>query len=297
MTGKTAIQWTDKTWNPVRGCTKVSPGCDNCYAMRQAHRMNHPGGAYEGLTRIISGRPQWNGKTRTVPGLLDQPLRWQKPCMIFVNSMSDLFHPEIPGDFIADVFWTMEKANQHVFQVLTKRPERMANWLDFHYASGAPRNVWLGASAEDQDAFDRAIGPLKRTNASIRWLSLEPLIAPIDIGQNDWLDWVVVGGESGPRSRECKVLWIESVVIDCKEWGIPVFVKQLGARPVVSTDSHVTLNLRHAKGGDISEWPDFLQVRDWPAARGGDWWGEWEGGLRVREYPSGNGVELPGEGL
>ena len=263
MGDNSAIQWTDATWNPIRGCTKVSAGCDHCYAMRQARRMDHAGGAYEGLTRIISGRPQWNGKVRMVPDLLDQPLRWQKRRMIFVNSMSDLFHESVPDEFIGKVFSVMEQASHHIFQVLTKRPERMYAVLsNLYHDRSAPANVWLGVSVEDQETAQARIPWLLDSPAHVRWVSAEPLLGPI-IGVTAMakLDWLVIGGESGPGARHCQPRWLADLVDWCRAIRTPVFVKQMGA--------DCGLKLKHKKGGDMSEWPERLQVREWPAAANG----------------------------
>ena len=214
MSGKSKIEWTDATWNPVRGCSKVSEGCRNCYAMRQAHRTSGKGGAYEGLTEIINGRPQWNGKIRLVPELLAAPLHWKKPRRIFVNSMSDLFHEDVPDEFIDQVFAMMSLCPQHIFQVLTKRPERMQRWISnssvnvrtiarinvFRGTCGvmAARsvdtcfeptakfrwpllNIWLGVSVEDQLTADERIPLLLQTPAAVRFISAEPLLGPIQL--------------------------------------------------------------------------------------------------------------------
>lgn len=222
MGDRSKIEWTDATWNPVRGCTKVSAGCDNCYAMGIAHRFSGAGQTYEGLTRILSGRPQWNGKVRLVPELLDQPLRWQKPRRIFVNSMSDLFHESVPFEFIAAVFAVMAVSTRHTFQVLTKRPQRMLEFFTWVDEEGMPprcpsefddsriidawggeylplekwkgydncgpafpyRNVWLGVSVEDQATADERIPLLLLAPASVRWISAEPLIEKIDLSEH-----------------------------------------------------------------------------------------------------------------
>lgn len=199
MSDATTIEWTNATWNPVRGCAIVSKGCTNCYAMRQAHRFSAPGRAYAGLTQLTKGGPVWTGKVSLHPELLDQPLRWKKPLRIFVNSMSDLFHEDVPDDFIAQVWFTMASAQQHTFQILTKRPQRMLEWISRHgqaavFAGETPewqdamkrhgwplRNVWLGVSVEDQASADERIPLLLQTPAAVRWISAEPLLGPIDL--------------------------------------------------------------------------------------------------------------------
>jgi protein gp37 len=269
----TKIQWTDSTWNPVRGCTKVSPGCKNCYAERFAERW-----------RGIPGHPFEQGfDVRLVPEALDLPLRWKKPRRVFVNSMSDLFHPDVPDEFIARVFGTMTRAPQHVFQVLTKRADRMRDWVTRF--PGLCFNVWLGVSVENQATADERIPELLATPAAIRFLSCEPLLGPVElpmpkimvgfprhitrdrraIGAPLTLHWVIVGGESGPGARPCHTDWIRSVVEQCKAAGVPVFVKQLGAHATdLRADEGFRMYLRDRKGSDPDEWPSDLRVREFP---------------------------------
>jgi len=250
MADHSAIEWTDATWNPVRGCSLVSAGCTNCYAMRDAHRFSGPGTPYDGLTKLTEHGPVWTGEIRLVPELLDQPLRWEKPRRIFVNSMSDLFHPEVPSEFIAAVFHRMAMAKQHIFQVLTKRPERMFQWCTGKYSFGLGRtgepvtltNVWLGVSVEDQATADERIPILLQTPAAVRWVSAEPLLEPIDLfqvlpffplampksKQPPSLDWVVVGGESGPGARPMHPAWVRSIRDQCLAARVPFFFKQWG---------------------------------------------------------------------
>lgn len=269
MASKTSIQWTQMegyqgmSWNPTRGCTKVSPGCDNCYAMAVAGGIAKK--AYEGLTRTIGERPQWNGKVRLIPHLFDQPLRWTKPRMIFVNSMSDLFHELVPDEVLSRLWAVMQTAHQHIFQVLTKRPIRMQQWCSRPHRAIA-RNIWLGVSVEDQPTADERLPELSDTPAAINWISVEPLLAPVDV--REWLafgtiDWVVVGGESGPRARPCDPAWIEDIINQCRQYNVPVFVKQLGSN--VTGPAWCTY-LVHSKGGDISEWPARFQIREYPRA-------------------------------
>lgn len=253
MSDGSAIEWTEATWNPVRGCTKVSAGCKHCYAETFAERF-----------RGVKGHPYEQGfDVRLVPEALDLPLRWRKPRRIFVNSMSDLFHEEVPESFIVDVFATMMEARRHVFQVLTKRPERMRDFLASR-PSERPTlpNVWLGTSVEDQAAADERIPHLLATPAAVRFLSCEPLLGPVDLDMvvtegTGCLDWVIVGGESGRKARPCDVSWVRSLVGQCRAADVPVFVKQLGA-------AH---RLYDAKGGDPAEWPEDLRVRQWPGER------------------------------
>lgn len=195
----TTIEWTDKTWNPVRGCALVSPGCTNCYAMKMAHRFSGKGQPYEGLTKATNGGPVWTGEVRTIPDMLNAPLRWREPALVFVNSMSDLFHPDVPDDFICDVFAIMARVPQHTFQILTKRPDRMrdilSKWardgLTLREGCGAVLpNVWLGVSVEDQRRADERIPLLLATPAAVRFLSMEPLLGAVDISR--WLNPVGV---------------------------------------------------------------------------------------------------------
>lgn len=339
MSATTSIQWTDRTWNPVRGCSLVSPGCKNCYAMKFAHRFAAPGKPYAGLTRLGNTRPVWTGEVRTVPEALAEPLRWRKPSRVFVNSMSDLFHKDVPNEFIAAVFGVMAAAPQHTFQILTKRAERLpewfawvdkeiADWRRLHgvtqgadiCASAAIRvvpppwapfmraslnakwplpNVWLGVSVEDQARADERIPHLLRVPAAVRFLSVEPMLGPVDLrvalGGNvrwdstgrevgrDTIAWVIVGGESGPGARPLDLEWAQALVKQCKAARVACFVKQLGAfvvdggrtapRDMVQWDGPVAPNGEvyawrwrgsDPKGGDPEDWPSDLRVREFP---------------------------------
>ena len=223
MADRTAIAWTDATWNPVTGCTKVSPGCDHCYAERFAERWRGvPGHAYE------------HGFDVTLrPERLDQPLRWTRPRRIFVNSMSDLFHEDIEDNYIDLVFRVMAEAHWHTFQVLTKRPGRMRAFMArhrFHTDDGRPPflpNVWLGASVESNAQRGR-VGTLLGTPAALRFLSLEPLLGPIDALLLDGIGWVIAGGESGPGARPMDPAWVRAIRDQCARAGVPFFFKQWG---------------------------------------------------------------------
>ncbi len=284
----TNIEWTNETWNPVRGCSIVSEGCRNCYAMHQAHRFSGPGKPYEGLTRSTPSGPKWTGKIRLVPEVLDQPFRWRKPRRVFVNSMSDLFHEDVPPIWVRTVFDKMERAPQHTFQVLTKRPERMLDMLTnnsmfLHHRGWPLPNIWLGISCEDQATADERIPLLLQTPAAIRFLSCEPLLGPIDVRPflphdsgdpaerflgavpDKAVDWVIVGGESGPSARPMDLLWAREIVAECQEAGVAVFVKQLGARPYAA-NGWQGFDLDDPRGGDPDEWPEELRVREWPEA-------------------------------
>lgn len=363
---KGGIAWTEQTWNPIRGCSRVSEGCRNCYAETVAARFSGPGQPYEGLVRLSAegkhGRARWNGQVRFLPEKLVEPLRWTRPRRVFVNSMSDLFHEAVPFEQIAAIFGVMAAAPQHTFQVLTKRPERMREWFRwvdreapigvpadpgspwwrafhcfmaaFNMAKGidddvalaqAQRllstgkfggatwpipNVWLGVSVEDQASADARIPLLLETPAAVRWVSYEPAIGPVDftsirisesctedvLGDGAWsagdpeappgLDWIVVGGESGPGARPFDLAWARSVIEQTRGTGCKVFVKQLGARPTgfrpidygLDTfgctgvngwgfDSDGNIRLGNRKGGNPSEWPEDLRVREWPEVK------------------------------
>ena len=214
----TQIEWTDATWNPITGCTKVGLGCDNCYAERFAERW-----------RGIPDHPYEQGfDLRLWPERLMQPLRWKKPRMIFVNSMSDLFHKEIPMSFIDSVFDSMESANWHVFQVLTKRSSLMRNYIGKRYGGRqTPENIWLGVSVEDQAHIGR-ISHLKQINCLGRFISFEPLLGPVrDIELRD-IAWAIVGGESGPKARPMDQKWAVALKEICARDGVEFFFKQWG---------------------------------------------------------------------
>ncbi len=372
MSEKTGIQWTDTTWNPVRGCSRISEGCRHCYAERVAARYAWPSrpsyidrgegrdaGPFNGFAR--DGK--WTGRVELVPDKLAEPLSWRKPRRVFVNNMSDLFHESLPDEAIDRVFAVMALAPHLTFQVLTKRAERMRRYFKrdgwrvddipvpgarqhiYAIKSGdridVPRidpdeypwplpNVWLGVSVENPDALHR-LDDLARTPAAVRFVSAEPLIedlgslarwlhpdfdspgyrdwpdctcvgesAPCDmcdaLGPRPLIDWMIVGGESGPRARPCDVAWIRSIVAQCKAAGVAVFVKQLGARPMMRADS-----LEGRRSGDHPEreWPEGTRFGTASGHMGTDWQGrfvmlrdrkggdpaEWPADLRVREMP------------
>ncbi|MDE0084803.1 MAG: phage Gp37/Gp68 family protein [Candidatus Poribacteria bacterium] len=219
-----SIEWTESTWNPVRGCTRVSEGCRFCYAERIAARFSGKGMAYEGLAKNTKTGPQWTREVRPVRSLLYEPLKWKKPRRIFVNSMSDLFHEKIELDYIQEVFSVMEKANWHQFQVLTKRASRL---LEYSPKLPWPSNVWMGVSVEDDCVMDR-IDDLRQTGAHIKFLSLEPLIGPLPELELSGIDWVIVGGESGPGAREMKKDWVIDIRDQCEREDVKFFFKQWG---------------------------------------------------------------------
>ncbi len=219
------IEWTDATWNPVAGCTIVSPGCTNCYAMRMAARLDAMGqDKYRDLTRAPGGRPVWTGAVRCDETSLDVPLRWRKPRFVFVNSMSDLFHTEVPDAFIARVWKTMAAAPRHTFQILTKRPERMRQVTE-HLA--LLPNVWLGTSVETRDYLLR-LDDLRATRAAVRFASFEPLLGPLTDANLKGIHWAIVGGESGPGARPMAADWVRSIRESCENQGVAFFFKQWG---------------------------------------------------------------------
>ena len=297
MGDKTAIQWTDATWNPVTGCSKVSPGCAHCYAEQVTRRFAGTWG--------VSDKPWTPANAAEVvrirPDRLDQPLRWQRPRMVFVNSMSDLFHEQVPDDFIREVYLRMAASPEHTFQVLTKRPDRARDvlaWIDEQdeqhgagYFSRWPvRNVWLGVSIENARHAYRA-DVLREIPAAVRFISAEPLLGSlletklpetvrIPVGERGQylfdqavttsahavdlldIDWVIVGGESGPRARPMDLAWARELVDACREAGVACFVKQLGEHAARD------LGCRDRKGGNPDEWPADLRVREMPTSYG-----------------------------
>lgn len=223
------IEWTQATWNPVAGCTPVSPGCLNCYAARMAMRLQHmPNGTgqkYAGTARRArDGRPVFTGRVNQDPDSLDLPRGWRLGRIIFVNSMSDLFHESLPLDFIQRVFTVMEECPQHTFQVLTKRPQRV---VELMRRLPWPSNVWMGTSVENAKYYDR-VRLLARVPAAIRFLSCEPLLGPLPRLPLARIEWVIVGGESGPGAREMKEEWAVGIKDQCEAKNVAFFFKQWG---------------------------------------------------------------------
>lgn len=218
MAQKSTIEWTDSSWNPVTGCTKISAGCDNCYAERFSERF-----------RGVDGHPFENGFDLTLrPERLLQPISWKKPRQIFVNSMSDLFHKKIPTKFVDQVFDTMEKADHHTFQILSKRSSRLRDYVNKRYAGGlAPDHIWLGTSVEDGSKKSR-IKHVADMAASVRFLSLEPLIGPMGKLDLNGIHWVIVGGESGPGHRPIEEKWVAAIRDQCLKASVAFFFKQWG---------------------------------------------------------------------
>lgn len=224
---ETSIEWTDATWNPVAGCSIVSPGCTNCYAMRMAARLEAMGlDKYRKLTRKSGERAVWSGKIRLDYNALAAPLNWKKPRRVFVNSMSDLFHEDVPADFIADVWSVMEAASSHTFQVLTKRPERLSPILD---EFAILPNVWIGTSVESADYLDR-LCHLRLAPASVRFVSFEPLLGSVRDVNLSMINWAIVGGESGPRARPMDPNWLDEIGEACRISGTAFFFKQWGGK-------------------------------------------------------------------
>lgn len=334
----TKIEWATETWNPIVGCSPVSEGCRNCYAARDGWRLMHSPHQRtrtdyaRTVRKTKAGRPVFTGKVNVRKHLLDQPLRWKRPRRIFVPSMGDLFHENVPDEVIDQIFAVMALARQHTFIVTTKRPERMAEYMISRlglFQGKAPSwehpvqkkieriinerptpedaglwkwplpNVWLGVSVENQATADERIPALLETPAAVRWLSCEPLLGPVDLrfvyepegderlpfpcfggeGPTNELHWVVVGGESGPGARPMNTAWVRDIVFQCGSAKVPVFVKQLGANPVMTcptpcekwpdSETEYGLEFKSKKGGDPEEWPADLRVREYPEETGG----------------------------
>lgn len=280
MSTKTKIEWTQradtegKTWNPVTGCDRISAGCDRCYALTLARRLKAMGSAkYQN-----DGDPRTSGPGFGVtihPDALGEPLRWRKPATVFVNSMSDLFHARVPREFVARVFAAMAVTPQHTYQILTKRPERMARMLgdtafteatqqaiDALYddpdeqaiGDGWPlTNTWLGTSIESDEHTNRA-DALRNTPAAVRFISAEPLLGPLPSLDLTGIDWLILGGESGAGARPIDLGWFRELIAMATDAGTAVFVKQLGS-----------VWAGGGKGGDWAVWPEDLRVREYPA--------------------------------
>lgn len=324
MSQNTAIEWTDATWNPVRGCSRVSEGCRNCYAERQAARFASPpvagvgqddsdaspGGPFYGFVTKVNGHAAWTGKVELVEKHLMDPLKWRTSRKVFVNSMSDLFHEELTDEAIDRVFAVMVAAYWHQFQILTKRAGRLPSYIEglrkrWIGATGlaypgpningpfkwpAP-NIWLGVSVEDQKTADERVPLLLQTPAAVRFVSYEPALGPVDFESIPFclrdnhptaadvkvdnplcfhyirhgtpgINWIIVGGESGPGARPFNIDWARNTVAQCRAAGVACFVKQLGAK--VFDSGHVHILLNDHKGGKPNEWPADLRVREFP---------------------------------
>jgi protein gp37 len=318
------IEWTEESWNPVRGCSRVSPGCEHCYAERQAIRHAGVGDSYEGLVRLGKHGPVWTGKVITIPKKLAEPFGWKRPRKVFVNSMSDLFHEDVPFEFIGAVFGVCAATPSHIYQILTKRSKRLRlffEWLATQPSGADGRNtwdgafacayaarsvlserqheiarfqgwplpnVWLGVSCEDQARADERIPDLLAAYAAVRFVSYEPALGPVDFSpylpptagtcgisglpcrhslahDKAALDWIIVGGESGPGARPFDIRWAEAVIEQCQKTGVACFVKQLGNDP--RRPDGVPYPTEDVKGGNMDEWPEALRVRQYPEAR------------------------------
>ena len=214
MANNSKIEWTEATWNPVTGCSKISPGCKNCYAERLAKRL-----------RAMGMKRYRNGFEVTLqPDVLDLPRQWREPRFIFVNSMSDLFHKLIPDEYILRTFGLMTSCPQHTFQILTKRSQRLRQLND---VLRWPENVWMGVSVEDANYLHR-VSDLQRTGAKVKFLSVEPLLGPIERLPLQGIHWVIVGGESGPKARPIEKEWVECILAQCRDANVPFFFKQWG---------------------------------------------------------------------
>src|SRR5438270_2257321 len=243
MSDQTRIEWTDATWNPVRGCTKISPGCKHCYAETFAERF-----------RGVEGHPYEQGfDLRLVPEKLAEPLRWAAPKTIFVNSMSDLFHPGVPDDYILKVAEVMVKANWHTFQVLTKRSERMSSLLSTKLRFAAEcAHIWWGVSVENKKHGLPRVSHLRAAPAAVRFLSIEPLLEDVGEIELDGIHWAIVGGESGPGARPILKSWVTSLRDQCEAAGVPFFFKQWGGTRKSKTG-------RHLDGKTYDEYPSRIE--------------------------------------
>lgn len=263
----TKIEWTNESWNPVTGCAKVSPGCKNCYAEKMAKRLK------------AMGQPNYrNGFAVTLQAQeLGAPETWRKPRKVFVNSMSDLFHEAIPDEYVYQVFLSMSRAPRHIFQVLTKRPERMREIVPKIRSKLVDRleHVWLGVSCENLATALERIPILRDVPAAIRFVSFEPLLE--DVGELDLagIDWAIIGGESGPGARPFNIEWARNIIRQCREQKVAAFVKQVGSNPIVFDEitrtrgetTRITMKpakLKARKGNDPAEWPVDLRIREFP---------------------------------
>lgn len=256
MADGTGIEWTDATWNPTTGCTKVSAGCDNCYAEALANRLHSD--TYTRRLPVVD-TPENRADpfaVRTWPNRLDIPEQWAEPRHVFVNSMSDLFHKEIPDHFMRRCFEVMLRVDRHVYQILTKRPARAAKFVnDTHrdlFPSGLPEHIWIGTSVENQ-AVDYRIRHLIDVDAAVRFLSCEPLIGPLRLSKTQFkqgIHWVIVGGESGANHRPMKPEWARSIRDECYVAGVPFFFKQWGGRTPKAEG-------RELDGRTWNEMPDY----------------------------------------
>ncbi|WP_095201900.1 DUF5131 family protein [Mesorhizobium carmichaelinearum] len=226
---ETSIEWTDATWNPVAGCTILTAGCTNCYAMRMAARLEAMGvDKYAGVTRKSGGKAKWTGKIKLDHASLSVPQEWRKPKRVFVNSMSDLFHSEVPTAFIAEIWQVMAATPRHTYQILTKRPDRMSEVLSSPEFNVLP-NVWLGTSVEDSRVLYR-LDELRAVPAAVRFVSFEPLIGSVAGANLKSIHWAIVGGESGPQARPLDTRWVDEIFDQCTDTDTAFFFKQWGGK-------------------------------------------------------------------
>ncbi len=236
MASQSTIEWTETTWNPIVGCTKVSPGCKFCYAERMSARLRamatqlelegRNSGRKGFYKKVVNTSGRWNRKVVLVEDALEDPLKWRRPRTVFVNSMSDLFHESVSRDYIGRVFAIMEEASRHTFQVLTKRPERVALLAD---ELPWPSNVWMGTSVEDESVAER-VEILREVPATVRFLSIEPLLGPLSTLDLSDLHWIIVGGESGPKARPMEPEWVREIRDRALTDQVPFFFKQWGGK-------------------------------------------------------------------
>jgi protein gp37 len=256
---ETQIEWTDSTWNPVAGCSIVTAGCTHCYAMEMAKRLEAMGvDKYAGLTRKTGKRTIWNGVVREDREALSIPHRWRKPRKIFVNSMSDLFHEQVSDAFILDVWKVMRETPRHNYQILTKRPERMASLVASKIGGILP-NVWLGTSIEDAGVVDR-VEHLRKVPAAIRFISFEPLIGAVGAIDLDDIQWAIVGGESGKSARPIREEWIDEIYAQCLAAGTVFFFKQWGTWGKDNKKRSKKANGREYRGRTWDEMPVVTQA-------------------------------------
>lgn len=264
------IEWTEETWNPIVGCSKVSAGCKNCYAETMARRLKAMGkSAYQ---NVVGDNGKWNGEIKRAAYWLDKPLERKKPTMYFVNSMSDMFHNGVTPDMLTAIWDVMRQTPQHTYQILTKRALRMNGIFNAGYLPVLP-NVWLGVSVEDQSAASTRIPQLVTTPAAVKFLSCEPLLGPIDLdlqGQNygrdshhEYIDWVIVGGESGSKARPCNPDWVRSIRDQCEAAQVPFFFKQWGKwKPISEKPDLVFDPVGKKKAGNLldgQQWEQYPQ--------------------------------------
>jgi protein gp37 len=320
MGEKTGIEWTDATWNPTVGCTIVSPGCTNCYAMKMAARLERMGVPhYAGLTQPSNGGPVWTGRIAEAPeSVLTAPSGWRRPRRIFVNSMSDLFHLLVSDRMIAKVMGIIRAHPRHVFQVLTKRADRMRDFMMFECSLNRkpPPNLWLGVSVEDQPRADERIPVLLQTPAAVRFLSCEPSLGPVSLrrwcdidagdGGTAWqpggIGWVIAGGESGPHARPMHPDWARSLRDQCAAAGVPFFFKQWGEFVPGDTDPEWDARIIFQDGSDFVVTSDGADIalgiatdhRGAPRHIWRDWWASGEGCLIKRAGKKSAGAMLDG---